>query len=72
MAEGVVDRLEAVEVEEHQRNAFAVTGGVGQGLVQAVASRVRLGRPVSGSCWARKAMRASDALRSVMSENTAT
>ena len=55
VAEGVVDLLEAVEVEQHDRDA-----GLGAARRRAIAcwvrvrKRTRLGRPVSASCRARR------------------
>ena len=53
MAEGVVQRLEIIEIDEQQRSlAFASDAG-GQSLPNRSSSRRRLGRPVKGSKNAR-------------------
>ena len=49
VAHGVVDLLEAVEIEQHHRGGRAVRGRPGQGLVGPVVEQARLGRPVSMS-----------------------
>ncbi|MCY1276714.1 hypothetical protein D9M70_253820 [compost metagenome] len=48
VAEGVVDRLEAVEVEEHQHHPFLVPLGVLQGGVQAVLEQRAVGQVGEG------------------------
>jgi hypothetical protein len=44
MAEFVVDDLEAVEIEEHQRHRLAVALGAGHGLAEAVAEQHAIGQ----------------------------
>jgi hypothetical protein len=44
VAERVVDCLEAVQIEEQQRDAVALAGGVGEGLLQAVVEKRPVGQ----------------------------
>ena len=63
MPEGVVDDLEAVEVEEEQRKVPPAAGAASSRSLKCS----RFGRPVSPSWRAMWAMRSSARLRSVAS-----
>ncbi len=72
VAEAVVDVLEVVQIDAQQRAAAAFTFGAGQRCSMRSRSSRRLGRPVSGSWWARKSSSCWERLRLLRSENTAT
>ena len=73
VAEGVVDELEAVEVDEQHRHAALAPARRGAAPARGGRGTAsRLGRPVSESCSAWWASSASAALRSVTSRVTAT
>ena len=64
VAERVVDDLEAVEVEEEQREPIAAALRAHERVLQAVHQRARFGRPVRASCRARWRIKSSVRARS--------
>jgi hypothetical protein len=72
MAVGVVDGLETVEVDKQQRDLVAAALAMDNGLLHAILEQQPVGQAGEGSWWARKAILASAALRSLMSEKIPT
>jgi citrate lyase gamma subunit len=72
VAQRVVDVLEAVQVDEQQRQLLAVARGALQGVLQAVVEQQAVRQRVSGSWCARWSSFSCDSLALVMSLNTPT
>ncbi len=48
MTEGVVDALEAIQIEEHDGHALLVALGLGQGLIETVEQQAAVGQAGQG------------------------
>ena len=67
VAQGVVDVLEAVEVQQQQRRHVAAPAHAGDRLIEPLKEQTRLGSPVRASCMARYSARRPASISAVMS-----